>query len=248
MLVELRGIQKYFGTVRALDGADLSVRSGEIVALLGDNGAGKSTLIKILSGLYAPDGGDFLYRGERVERCTVASARRMGIETVYQDRALGLEQSLWRNVFMGRHIKGRFGLIDVERERRITADLLVRIGVGKEHLSPDTPAEVLSGGERQALAIGRAMHFDARLVILDEPTTALAVREVDRVLSFIRGIRERGRSAIFITHSIQHAWDVSDRFAILSRGRTFADRRRDELTLDGLMGLLRDASSGGARA
>lgn len=240
-LVEMRGIRKSFGSVQALRGADFRVNRGEIAALLGDNGAGKSTLIKILSGLYRCDGGDFFFGGERVKRFSVSHARTLGIETVYQDRALGLGQSLWRNVFMGRHIRTRFGLIDAEQERRITADLLRRIGVSKEHLSPDTPAGVLSGGERQGLAIGRAMHFDARLVILDEPTTALAVSEADKVLDFMRELREAGRSVVFITHNISHAWDVSDRFTILSRGRTAGEWTRGELSPELLMEHLREA-------
>lgn len=243
-VAEMRGISKSFGSVMALRGVDFRVNAGEVVALLGDNGAGKSTLIKILSGFYAPDDGTICIRGRTASKFNVSQARRMGIETVYQDRALGLKQSLWRNVFMGRHIRTRFGLIDADAERRATMELLQRIGVHKEHLTPDTPAGALSGGERQALAIGRAMYFDAGLVILDEPTTALALSEVDRVIDFIRALRDAGKSAVFITHSIEHAWLAADRFVLLSRGENAGEWPRSELTQDDLMSLLRGRGIG----
>ena len=243
-LLQMRGIRKSFGSVEALRGVDFTVGRGEIVALLGDNGAGKSTLIKILSGLHTPDGGEFLFHGQQVDprRFNVARARRMGVETVYQDRALGLQQPLWRNVFIGRHVRTRWGLLDVAKERRITSELLARLGLGGTRLTPDTPAQALSGGERQGLAIGRAMLFEAELVLLDEPTTALALTEVDKVLSFMRELRDAGRSAVFITHNIEHAWEVSDRFALLSHGRNAGEWSREELTLEGLLSRLREAA------
>lgn len=243
-LVELRGIRKSFGSVEALRGVDFCVNPGEIVGLLGDNGAGKSTLIKVLSGLHRADSGTFSFGGRAVDmaRFDVSGARVMGIETVYQDRALGLQQSLWRNVFMGRHLRSRWGLIDAEEERRITAELLARMGLGGTRLTPDTRAGVLSGGERQGLAIGRAMLFDAELVVLDEPTTALALSEVDKVLDFIRGVRAQGKSVVFITHSIDHVWAVADRFVVLSHGRNAGDWTRGGLTLDGLVARLREAA------
>lgn len=243
-LVTLRAVRKSFGSVEALRGVDFSVGRGEIVALLGDNGAGKSTLIKILSGLHAPSSGDFLFKGQRVDsrRFDAARARRMGIETVYQDRALGLQQSLWRNVFVGRHVRTRWGLIDVAEERRATSELLRRLGLGGTRLAPDTPARVLSGGERQGLAIARAMLFHAELVLLDEPTTALALSEVDKVLGFVRELRDGGRSAVFITHNIEHAWQVADRFVVLSHGRGVGAWAREELTLGLLLARLREAA------
>lgn len=242
--MEMRGIYKTFGSVRALRGLDFHLKRGEIVGLLGDNGAGKSTLIKILSGFYRPDTGSFAYDGKTVDfsRFDVRSARRMGIETVYQDRALGERQPLWRNLFMGRHLKNRWGLIDVKQERATAAELIGQLGLKGAGISPDTPAGVLSGGERQGLAIGRAMYFDADVVIMDEPTTALALSEVDRVLDFIKGVRAQGRSVVFITHSIDHVWEVADRFVLLSRGRLFGDWIRSALTLEGLLTHLREAS------
>ncbi len=242
-LVDMRDIRRAFGSVQALRGVDFALNRGEIVGLLGDNGAGKSTLIKILSGLYPATSGTFAFDGRAVNfsRFSVAEARRMGIETVYQDRAIGPQQSLWRNVFMGRHIKNRWGLIDVAEERKVTEALLKNMGLGGDRLTPDTMAGVLSGGERQGLAIGRAMYFEADLVLLDEPTTALALSEVDKVLDFIRQVREKGKSAVFITHSVDHVWEVADRFVILSHGMNAGEWQRKDLTLEGLLKNLREA-------
>ncbi|MEL3907097.1 MAG: ATP-binding cassette domain-containing protein [Treponema sp.] len=243
-LLEMHGIQKNFGTVKALRGADFNVKTGEIVGLLGDNGAGKSTLIKIISGLYGADSGSFLFKGEPVDfrRYSVARARKMGVETVYQDRALGVQQPLWRNMFMGRHLKNRFGLIDAAAEKKAARHLLADLGLGGDRLTPDTPAGVLSGGERQGIAIGRAMYFDAELVILDEPTTALAVNEVDKVLSFIQAVKEKGKSVIFITHTIDHVWQAADRFFILSHGATSCVLERTAVSFDELLSAVRRGS------
>lgn len=244
LILEMRGIRKSFGSVRALNGADFCLKGAEIVALLGDNGAGKSTLIKIMSGLYSPDSGTYAIDGKIVSegRFSVASARKAGIETVYQDKALGDSQPLWRNLFVGRHLKNRFGLIDSERERSISKSIIENLGLSGAGISPDTPALSLSGGERQGLAIGRAMYFHAKVVILDEPTTALAVNEVEKVLAFVRSVKAEGRSAIIITHSIDHAWDLADRFVIMSHGKVFGEWSREELTLESLFGRLREAS------
>ena len=242
-LIELTSVRKSFGGVQALRGLDFVLGRGEIVGLLGDNGAGKSTLIKILSGLHHPDEGHLIFDGAPVNfrRYNVAEARRIGIETVYQDKALGDQQPLWRNLFMGRHLKGRLGLIDVRRERTAAADLIAALGLSGAGISPDTPAGVLSGGERQGLAIGRAMYFQAKVVILDEPTTALAIGEVERVLEFVQRVRAQGGSVIFITHSLDHVWEVADSFVVLAHGRLFGRWSRNELTLNGLFERLREA-------
>ncbi len=241
-LIELCGIKKSFGQVCALKELDFTLNSGEIVALLGDNGAGKSTLIKILAGFHRSDSGTFLFEGKAVnfKKHSVAQARQMGIETVYQDKSLGDGQSLWRNLFMGRHLKTPWGLIDVRKERAVVAELLANLGLAE--LSPDTPAGLLSGGERQGLAIGRAIHFQAKVVILDEPTTALAIGEVEKTLEFIKKVKEQGRSVIFITHNLEQAWNVADRFVIMSQGRLYGDCPRSELTFEELLQILRKAA------
>ncbi|OUO93677.1 ATP-binding cassette domain-containing protein [Cloacibacillus sp. An23] len=240
-ILEMRGVRKSFGSVRALRGVDFSLDRGEITALLGDNGAGKSTLIKIISGLYAPDEGDVEINGVRVTRFSVARARALGVEAVYQDRALGVSQPLWRNLFAGRHVKTRFGLIDAKREREAAAEIISRLGLSGAGISPDTPAGLLSGGERQGLAIGRAMYFKAGVVILDEPTTALAVSESEKVLDFMRMLKSEGRSVVVITHTIEHAYRVADRFVILSHGKVFGEWRKDELTEHDLFARLMEA-------
>lgn len=240
-ILEMRDIRKSFGNVHALRGVDFSLDRGEITALLGDNGAGKSTLIKIISGLYAPTSGSVEINGERVKRFSVAHARSLGVEAVYQDRALGVSQPLWRNLFAGRHIKTRFGLIDAKREREAAAEIISRLGLSGAGISPETPAGLLSGGERQGLAIGRAMYFKAGVVILDEPTTALAVSEAEKVLDFMRLLKSEGRSVVVITHTIEHAHRVADRFVILSHGKVFGEWGKDELTEHDLFARLMEA-------
>ncbi|MEG1603827.1 MAG: ATP-binding cassette domain-containing protein [Cloacibacillus sp.] len=240
-ILEMRNIRKSFGNVHALLGVDFSMAPGEITVLLGDNGAGKSTLVKIIAGLYAPNEGTVVIDGKPVEKFSVRNARAMGVETVYQDRALGFSQPLWRNLFAGRHLTIRFGLIDAVKERAAAEKIITELGLSGAGVAPDTEVGLLSGGERQGLAIGRAMYFKARVVILDEPTTALAVSEVERVLDFMRLLRSEGRSVLVITHSIEHAWQVADRFVLLSHGQVFGQWRKEELTSDGLFAKLIEA-------
>ena len=245
-LLELRNIRKSFGTVVALDGVDFSLYPGEVVALLGDNGAGKSTLVKILSGVQKADSGTMSIKGIPVDihRHTVAKARKLGVETVHQNSSLGEKQPLWRNVFIGRHITNRWGFIDVAREKSETLDILNgRLGLRGVGIHADAEVKVLSGGERQGLAIGRAMHFQSDIVILDEPTTALSLKEVDKVLDFIGHIKAAGKSCIFISHNVRHAHRASDRFILLDRGLKVGEYRKDELDQNQLMHALMDAAS-----
>ena len=237
-VVEMKGIGKSFGSVEALKQVDFRLNPGEVVGLLGDNGAGKSTLIKVLSGFHGADRGSMAIKGREIDfkAYDVTVARSLGVETVYQERSLGERQPLWRNVFIGRHRLNRWGFIDVKREKRETMELLSSVlglrGVG---LSPDSTVETLSGGERQGLAIGRAMHFGADIIVLDEPTTALALSEVEKVLSFIRSIREDGRSCIVISHDLGHVYKVADRFVLMDRGSTVGDYRKGDITPEDLM-------------
>ncbi len=237
-MVEMKGIGKSFGSVEALKQVDFQLNPGEVVALLGDNGAGKSTLIKILSGFHSADRGSMEIKGREIDFKTydVTVARSLGVETVYQERSLGERQPLWRNVFIGRHRLNRWGLIDVKREKMETMELLSSVlGLRGAGLSPDASVETLSGGERQGLAIGRAMHFGADIIVLDEPTTALALSEVEKVLSFIRSIREDGRSCIVISHDLGHVYKVADRFVLMDRGSTVGDYRKGDITPEELM-------------
>jgi simple sugar transport system ATP-binding protein len=235
-LLSLRAIRKSFGRVEVLRGIDLDIMKGEIVALVGDNGAGKSTLIKIITGVHSPTSGDILFKGERITLKDVHASRMLGIETVYQERALADQQELWRNVFAGREKTRWLGFLDIGEQRR-EAERLLRsaMGLTSRAITVDSEVGSLSGGEKQAVAIGRALHFNADLIILDEPTMGLSLKETDKVLHFVRRVRDQGRSAIFIDHNIFHVHDVADRFVILDRGRVAGQFRREEVSREELI-------------
>ena len=243
-IVELRDVSKAFGKVYALRGIDLAVHDREIVALIGDNGAGKSTLIKLISGVHAPDSGAIYVRGEAVDRWTAARARQSGIETVYQDKALAEQQSLTRNVFMGREISGFLGFLKLKQQRAEAEALMRRIGFTSRVMSPDSPVSNLSGGEREGVAIARAMYFKAELIILDEPTTALSLTQAQRVLDFARRAKEEGRAVVFISHNIYHAHEIGDRLVILDRGRIAAEFRRGEVSVEDLIRRMQTVARG----
>ncbi len=224
-LVRMEHINKFFGRVQALNDVTLSVGRNEIVGLLGDNGAGKSTLIKILSGAFRADSGNIYVRGNKVDIRNTTDAIAQGIETIYQDSALVTQLSIARNLFLGREpVKGPRLLdrLDQTAMNEVARDLLKRVGITKE-IPPTTPISALSGGERQAVAIARAMHFDSDLIILDEPTNNLGVEETKGVLRFVRGARDSGHSCILIAHNIYHVFQVVDRIIVLRRGKKVAD-------------------------
>ncbi|MGE5141590.1 MAG: ATP-binding cassette domain-containing protein [Rudaea sp.] len=232
----LRNVSKTFGEVAALHHINFNVAPGEVVGLLGDNGAGKSTLVKIITGYHQPDhGGEFYWKGQKVEHWSVAHARDMGVEVVYQERALADQQTLWRNIFMGRERVKRWGLLDVEGMRRETDKLMKDfMGFTSEAVNPESTVKTFSGGERQGVAIARALYFKAELIILDEPTMGLSLSETKKTLDFVDGIRRAGKSAIFIDHNISHVYPVADRIVILDRGTIAGQFMKDELTLDEL--------------
>ena len=224
-LVRMEHINKFFGRVQALNDVTLSVRRNEIVGLLGDNGAGKSTLIKILSGALRADSGDIHMHGDKVDIRNTTDAIAQGIETIYQDSALVTQLSIARNLFLGRElVKGPRLLdrLDQKAMNGVARELLKRVGITKE-IPPTTPISALSGGERQAVAIARAMHFDSDLIILDEPTNNLGVEETKGVLRFVRSARDSGHSCILIAHNIYHVFQVVDRIIVLRRGKKVAD-------------------------
>ncbi|HEV7276293.1 MAG TPA: ATP-binding cassette domain-containing protein [Devosiaceae bacterium] len=224
-LIRMRNVSKFYGSVQALKDVSLTVRRGEVVGLLGDNGAGKSTLIKVLSGAVPSTGGDIFIRGEKVEMKSTTDAIDHGIETIYQDSALVPQLSIARNLFLGREpIKGpRFlGRLDKEKMEQVVGELLREVGITKS-IPGTTPISSLSGGERQAVAIARAMHFDSDLIILDEPTNNLGVAETQGVLSFVRRARDSGHSCIFIAHNIHHVFQVVDRIVVMRHGTVVAD-------------------------
>ncbi len=243
LLVEMKGIVKNFGKVQALKGVDFSVGREEVVGLLGDNGAGKSTLIKILVGYYQPDEGEIYFEGKRVVFKSPWDSRRLGIETVYQDLALVNLMPVWRNFFLGRELKKKVAgieLLDVRKMKRLSMDYLKTVGI--ELRSPNETVAFLSGGERQAVAIARALYFGAKLLILDEPTAALSVGETRRVLELILETKRRGTSVVFITHNIYHVYEVADRLVILEKGEKIGDYRKDEVTPEEVMDIIASAA------
>jgi simple sugar transport system ATP-binding protein len=228
-LFELRNVNKSFGTIHASRNVSLHIGKREIVGLLGDNGAGKSTLIKIISGVYAPDSGEIWLRGKKVDRWTVATARRSGLETVFQDRALARQQTIVDNMFMGREITNKLGFIDEKKQVAAAGDMMRGIGFTSALLSPLSQVQFLSGGEQQGIAIARALYFNAELILLDEPTTALSLHETYKVFGFARQARDKGSAILFISHNIYHAWDLCDRFIILDRGTVTSQIAKSEL-------------------
>ncbi|TIW92427.1 MAG: sugar ABC transporter ATP-binding protein [Mesorhizobium sp.] len=218
-LIELRDISKSYGHVYALGGVNLSVDRGEVVGLIGDNGAGKSTLIKILSGVVKPTTGEILVRGKPVTGWSAARSRDAGIETVFQDRALAVQQTIVRNIFMGRELTGFMGFLRVNKEIEEASRLMREIGFTSKVFTPQSIVGQLSGGERQGVAIARAIYKQAELIVLDEPTTALSLTETAKVFHFVRQVRASGRSILFIGHNIHHVFDIADRFVVLDRGK-----------------------------
>jgi simple sugar transport system ATP-binding protein len=224
-LVRMDHVSKFYGRVQALDDVTISINNNEIVGLLGDNGAGKSTLIKILSGVVPISSGDIYIHGEKVDIRNTTDAIDYSIETIYQDSALVTQLSIARNLFLGREpIKGPriFNRMDKKLMEEVAQRLLAEVGITKE-IPATTPISSLSGGERQAVAIARAMYFDSDLIILDEPTNNLGVAETQGVLRFVRSARDSGHSCIFIAHNIHHVFQVVDRIIVLRRGKVVAD-------------------------
>lgn len=228
-LIELRDVSKTFGGVAALSNVSFHVDEGEVVGLIGDNGAGKSTLIKTLAGVHAPTSGQILVRGEAVYDWSPAKSRAAGVETVFQDRALCPQQSVVRNLFMGREIANAFGFIDVKKQAEVAERLMREIGFTSKVFNPYSVVGNLSGGERQGVAIARALNNNASLIVLDEPTTALSLTETTKVFRFVESVRASGRSVIFIGHNIHHVYEIAERFVVLDRGSVAMQRRKSEI-------------------
>jgi simple sugar transport system ATP-binding protein len=235
--VRMENVHMAFGNVVALRNINLEVGANEIVGLIGDNGAGKSTLIKIITGVLRPTSGRLYLRDQLIdpERYSVRRAHDLRIEAVHQEKSLADKQPLWRNLFVGRQITNRFGFIDVRRQKALANELLLeQIGFRGAGIDADSTVGDLSGGERQGIAIGRAMYFDADLIILDEPTVALALKEVQKVLDFVRRIKVSGRACIYIEHNLAHVHELADRLIVLDRGEIVSVLQKGELTLGGL--------------
>ncbi len=226
-VVEMRDIKKHFAAVQALRGVDLALNHGEVLGLMGDNAAGKSTLMKVLSGAYIPDGGEIVLDGEQVHFTNPMDARRQGIEMVYQDYALANNLDVAANVFMGREAVryriGPLGVLDYRHMEQETRSLLDRLRINVP--SVRQKVERLSGGQRQAIAIARATAFDAKVIIMDEPTAALSVAAIDQVLELVKELKAQGASIIVISHRLEDIYRVGDRMIVLRQGRKVCDTR-----------------------
>ncbi|KQX72700.1 sugar ABC transporter ATP-binding protein [Aeromicrobium sp. Root472D3] len=238
-VIEVKDIGKRYGNIIALSDVSTSVRAGEVTCVLGDNGAGKSTFIKILAGAHEHSDGSLLIDGEATTLSSPRAALELGIATVYQDLAVVPLMPVWRNFFLGSEITkgvGPFKKLDVDEMKRITKDELAAMGIDLRDV--EQPIGTLSGGERQCVAIARAVYFGARVLILDEPTAALGVKQSGVVLKYIAKARDRGLGVVFITHNPHHAYPVGDRFMLLRRGKSMGDFPKAEMTLEELTSMM----------
>jgi simple sugar transport system ATP-binding protein len=239
-IIECRGVHKWYAGVHALKNINMSIQVAEVVGLVGDNGAGKSTLIKILSGVHRPDSGEVLIEGRSVVLRGPKQAMRLGIETIYQSNSMVPTMSIARNLFLGREPVsigvGGIGLLDQARMRRESVQAIADVDL---HLrSPDALVGELSGGQRQGVAIARAMHFKSKVLVLDEPTNHLSVKETNKVLGFIRGLKPQGVTGIFISHNIHHVFECCDRIVAMARGEIVFDSPVDATHIDQIHDLL----------
>jgi simple sugar transport system ATP-binding protein len=238
-LIEVRNVSKFFGGVIALRDVTMDVHAGEVMCLLGDNGAGKSTLIKILSGVHQPSEGTYLVGGREAHFTSPRDALDAGIATVYQDLAMIPLMGVARNFFLGSEPtigRGPFRRFDTARADRVTREELAKMGIQIRDASQ--PVGTLSGGERQSVAIARAVYFGARVLILDEPTAALGVKEAGVVLRYIAQARARGLGVVFITHNVHHAYPIGDRFTLLNRGRSYGTFRKSEVSREEVVAMM----------
>ena len=241
-LIELRGLSKRYRGIDVIADLSITARRGEILALLGDNGAGKSTLVKMISGLVQPDSGEIRWEGAPVTIATRHVAGRLGIETIFQDTAMIDSMSIYRNIFLGRELRGRLGLMRAGEMRRITAEILETIVGIKGIDSPDKPVRDLSGGQRQAVAIARAVHFNRQMLVLDEPTSALAVSATEALFDYLRSLRESGLSSILVTHNLYHAFELCDRFVVLGHGKLLLNAAKADTSVRELTDVLLGAT------
>jgi simple sugar transport system ATP-binding protein len=239
-ILAVRNVSKHFGAVEALNKVSLDVFPGEVVALAGDNGAGKSTLIKAISGVFGYEDGDIELDGKRIAFSTPQEARDNGIETIYQDLALADNLSIGANIFLGREpMKKLFGVlpvIDRQKMADVAKETMQRLDFHVERL--DAPVAAFSGGQRQAVAIGRAMYWNARLVIMDEPTAALGVPEQRKVISLIHSLKQQGKGIIFISHNLGDIFEVADRIVVFRRGENAGERKPKETTGDEIVRMM----------
>ncbi|ACP34829.1 ABC transporter related [Sulfolobus islandicus L.S.2.15] len=239
-VVKMVNIHKWFGNLYALRGIDLEINRGEVIGLVGDNGAGKSTLMKILAGYHKPDKGEIYVEGKKVEFNSPHEAREMGIEMMYQDLSLINTMNIMRNFFLGREITGRFGFLKFNKMKEEAKNAIEDIGLKIPNL--ELRADELSGGQRQGLAFARSYYFKKKVLILDEPTNNLSVKETNKVLSFIRSLKELNISVVFVTHNLFHVHEAADRILVISRGRKIGDFPKSQISVTELASLITHGS------
>ncbi len=235
-LLKLENIYKNFGNVEVLKDVNITINKGEVVALIGDNGAGKSTLIKVITGVHKPNSGKISFKKKEVEIKSVSQSRKMGIEAVYQERALCDQQELYRNIFAGREITNSLGFLKIKQQRK-EAERILRdyIGFTSKAITVDSQVMGLSGGEKQGVAFGRSLYFNSDLIVLDEPTMGLSIQETEKVLNFVKGLKNENKSAIFIDHNIIHVYGAADRFIILDRGEVVGEFLKNQISREELV-------------
>jgi len=233
-LLELRGVTKRYGPNTVLDDVSLEIGRGEVVGLLGDNGAGKSTLVKIMSGVVPMSSGRYYWDGEELAHVSRPETERRGVETIFQDSALVPTMSITRNIFAGRELTNRFGFLKLKQMDEITTEILDTVVSIEGIKSAKQLVGSLSGGQAQAVAIARAVHFKRSLLILDEPTSALAVRATEALLNYLVGLKAEGISSLLVTHNLHHAYRVCDRHIVMNHGRKILDVRREDTSVEEL--------------
>lgn len=233
-LLRVQGITKKYGPNTVLNDVSFEIGQSEVVGLLGDNGAGKSTLVKIMSGVVEPTSGEYFWNGKKVDNLNREETERLGVETIFQDSALVPQMTITRNIFMGREITNKFGLMKIKEMDKIAAEVLDSVVTIEGIKSPKQLVQSLSGGQAQAVAIARAVHFKRSLLILDEPTSALAVRATEALLDYLRQLKREGVSSVLVTHNLHHAYQVCDRHIVMNHGKKILDVRREDTTVDEL--------------
>ena len=244
VLLEMRNITKQFGPNVAVNDVSMTIDEGEIVGLLGDNGAGKSTLVRIMSGVTAATSGDYVWRGEKVAKPTRAATEELGVETIFQDSALVDKLTISRNIFMGRELTNSLGLMRTKKMDEISSMILDSAVTIEGIRSPRQLVGSLSGGQKQAVAIARAVHFKRTLLILDEPTSALAVRATEALLRYLEQLRSEGVCSVLVTHNLHHAFRVCDRHVVMNHGRKILDVKREDTSVEELTAAVVEGSEG----
>ena len=243
-LLRIEGVTKHYGANSVLNDVSFDIGKGEVVGLLGDNGAGKSTLVKILSGVVQMSEGAYYWDGAPIPRVDRRITEANGVETIFQDSALVPSLSITRNIFMGREITDRFGFMKLKRMDAIATDILDSVVTIEGIQSSKQLVSSLSGGQAQAVAIARAVHFKRRLLILDEPTSALAVRATEALLAYLKQLKSEGVSSLLVTHNLHHAFEVCDRHVVMNHGRKILDVRREDTSVEELTAAVVEGAEG----